>query len=67
MAEVICSAKGCKQAADWAIRWNNPRLHSPGRRKTWTACADHRAHLENFLTARSFPVQTVGIDQIDEP
>lgn len=54
--EVICSAKGCTQAATWLIVWRNPRIHDESRRKQWVACVDHRDHLSQFLRARSFPV-----------
>ena len=50
----ICSSKGCQDAARWALRWNNPRLHTPDRRKVWLACDAHRASLSNFLGARGF-------------
>ncbi|SCF21716.1 hypothetical protein GA0070618_4132 [Micromonospora echinospora] len=50
----VCSARGCRTPAVWALRWNNPRLHDPERRKTWLACAEHRGTLGDFLTARSF-------------
>jgi hypothetical protein len=49
-----CSAKGCQAAAVWALLWNNPKLHTPDRRKTWLACEDHRATLGDFLGARGF-------------
>ena len=51
---LTCSAKGCRAEATWSLRWNNPRLHTPDRRKTWLACDDHRASLADFLAARSF-------------
>ena len=35
----ICSAKGCRNPATVALRWNNPKIHEPDRRKTWLACA----------------------------
>jgi hypothetical protein len=38
----------------WTLSWNNPKLHSPERRKTWLACDDHRAPLSGFLDARGF-------------
>jgi len=38
----------------WALRWQNPRLHTGDRRKTWLACDEHRAKLHDFLAARSF-------------
>ncbi|MER7891206.1 hypothetical protein ABTX15_15405 [Micromonospora sp. NPDC094482] len=51
---LICSAKGCRAPALWALRWNNPRLHDADRRKTWLACATHRETLGDFLDARGF-------------
>jgi len=50
----ICSAKRCRESARWALRWNNPKLHTDDRRKTWVACDAHRAHLSEFLSARGF-------------
>lgn len=52
--DVICSAKGCTQPASFDLRWNNPKLHTPDRRKSWLACADHRESLGNFLQVRGF-------------
>jgi hypothetical protein len=50
----ICSAKGCPQDAVWVLAWNNPKLHTPERRKTWLACDEHREHLSRFLGVRGF-------------
>jgi hypothetical protein len=50
----VCSARGCHDAAHWVLAWNNPRLHTPDRRKTWVACDVHRETLSDFLTARGF-------------
>jgi len=50
----VCSAKGCQAAAVWALLWNNPKLHTPDRRKTWLACEEHRSTLGDFLGARGF-------------
>jgi hypothetical protein len=52
--QIRCSAKGCHASAVWALRWNNPKLHDPDRRKTWLACDDHRGPLSEFLGARGF-------------
>jgi len=52
--EVVCSAKGCRSAASTVLVWNNPRLHTPGREKTWVACADHRGSLSEYLAVRGF-------------
>jgi hypothetical protein len=51
---LTCSARGCTRAASWQLLWNNPRLHTPDRRKTWLACDDHRESLSDFLGARGF-------------
>jgi len=51
---MTCSARGCSAEAVWALQWNNPRLHTPERRKTWLACEDHRGSLSEFLGARGF-------------
>jgi hypothetical protein len=53
-APAICSAKGCREPAVWALRWNNPKLHTADRRKTWVACDVHRSSLGDFLSARGF-------------
>ncbi|MFF8960887.1 hypothetical protein [Streptomyces sp. NPDC014894] len=50
----ICSAKGCRAPAVWVLAWNNPKLHTPERRKTWLACEEHREHLSSFLGVRGF-------------
>ncbi|MEU4039249.1 hypothetical protein [Streptomyces collinus] len=50
----ICSAKGCRADAVWVLAWNNPKVHTPERRKTWLACEEHREHLAQFLGVRGF-------------
>lgn len=67
-----CSAKGCRADAAWALLWNNPRLHTPGRRKVWTGCDEHRDQLADFLTARGFlrdvvPVADAPVDPGPDP
>ena len=61
-----CSAKGCQQTATWGLLWNNPRLHTPDRRKVWLACDDHRSSLGDFLTARQFLRDTVPLAEIPD-
>ncbi|KAB2811503.1 acetone carboxylase [Pimelobacter simplex] len=56
----LCSAKGCREPALWQLLWNNPKIHTPDRRKTWLACDEHRASLEKFLGARGFLKETVA-------
>jgi hypothetical protein len=57
--EDTCSAKGCKQPAVHELRWNNPKLHTPDRRKVWLACEEHRQSLADFLGARGFLKEVV--------
>lgn len=51
---LVCSSRGCREKARWELHWNNPRLHTPDRRKVWLACDEHRETLAEFLGARSF-------------
>lgn len=62
--ERICSAKRCRQPAEWALRWNNPRIHDEPRRKTWLACSDHREHLTGFLGTRGFLREVVPVSEL---
>ena len=52
--DLICSGRGCQAAARHQVLWNNPRLHTPERRKVWLACDEHRDSLAGFLSARGF-------------
>jgi hypothetical protein len=56
----ICSAKGCQDDAVWALLWNNPKLHTPDRRKVWLACSGHQKSLSEFLGARRFLIEVVA-------
>jgi hypothetical protein len=59
---VICSRKGCRKPAQWALHWANPKLHDATRRKTWLACDEHRPVLGDFLAARGFLREVEPID-----
>jgi hypothetical protein len=63
----ICSAKGCRAAAEWVLAWNNPKLHTPERRKTWLACEEHREHLSAFLGMRGFLKDVVRLTDWEDP
>lgn len=52
--DATCSSKGCTAPAAWELRWNNPKLHTPDRRKVWLACDEHKSSLGDFLAARRF-------------
>lgn len=60
----VCSARRCREHAAWALRWNNPRLHTPERRKTWLACEGHREHLSEFLSLRGFLRDVVPVADV---
>lgn len=57
-----CSAKGCPRPATWQLRWNNPKIHTPERRKIWLACSDHKQSLSDFLGARQFLKDVVPVE-----
>lgn len=57
-----CSAKDCRNPAAWVLVWNNPKIHTPERRKTWVACDEHRAYLSEFLSRRDFLREIVRLD-----
>jgi hypothetical protein len=59
----ICSAKGCRAAAGWVLAWNNPKIHTAERRKTWLACDEHREHLSEFLGVRGFLKDVVPLGE----
>ena len=59
---LVCSARGCRQPASYDLQWNNPKIHSPERRKTWLACADHREWLEDYLQTRGLWKKTLPLD-----
>jgi hypothetical protein len=59
----MCSAKGCREPAVWVLAWNNPKLHTPDRRKTWLACEEHREHLSQFLGVRGFLKEVVELPE----
>jgi hypothetical protein len=56
----LCSAKGCHAPGAWELRWNNPKIHTPDRRKVWLACDDHKQSLGEFLGARGFLRETAA-------
>ena len=59
--QLLCSAKGCRARAEFELRWNNPKIHAPERRKVWLACEEHRESLGSFLQLRGFLKETAPI------
>ena len=58
----ICSRKGCGAQAEWQLLWNNPRIHTPERRKIWLGCAEHRDWLEDYLQTRGLWKETLPLN-----
>jgi hypothetical protein len=54
----VCSRKACRAQASWQLLWNNPKIHTPERRKIWLACPDHREWLEDYLQTRGLWKET---------
>lgn len=63
--ELVCSARGCRMEAAWGVLWNNPKLHTPERRKVWLACDEHREHLSQYLDVRGFLRDVVPAGDLD--
>jgi len=61
-AAAMCSRKACRAEATWQLLWNNPKIHTPERRKIWVACAEHRDWLEDYLQVRGLWKETVAMD-----
>ena len=61
-----CSRAGCRDAAEWALVWRNPKIHSADRRKTWLACEAHLKVLRDFLSDRDFPLEIVAVGALNE-
>ena len=66
LAAPRCSRRGCARDAAWQLLWNNPRVHTPERRKSWLACHEHREYLAEFLGQRGF-LKTVEPFTAPEP
>lgn len=62
MDDKVCSAKGCTVGASYSLLWNNPKIHTPERRKVWLACEEHRSTLGEFLSARGFLREVLPAD-----
>lgn len=60
-----CSARGCRTDARYALRWNNPKIHAPERRKTWLACEDHLEYLSGFLSRRGLLRDVVPVEEAE--
>ncbi len=63
--ELVCSSRGCRAEAAWGLLWNNPKLHTPDRRKVWLACDEHREHLSSFLEVRGFLRGAVPVGELE--
>jgi hypothetical protein len=61
-----CSAKGCRADAAYGLLWNNPKLHTPERRKTWLACEEHADPLSDFLSVRGFLKDAVPVSELND-
>ncbi len=62
----ICSAKGCRRTASHAVIWNNPKLHTPDRRKVWLACEEHETSLADFVGLRGFLIEVVPVGSLTD-
>ena len=56
-----CSRKACRADASWQLLWNNPKIHTPDRRKVWLACGEHKEWLEDYLQTRGLWKETLPV------
>jgi hypothetical protein len=63
---IVCSAKGCRAPAAYGLLWNNPKLHTPERRKTWLACENHADPLSDFLSKKGFLKDAVPVAELTD-
>ena len=63
----VCSRAACRAGATWRIDWQNPRIHTGDRWKTWLACDEHVEYLRGFLEARSFRVRVASFHSTTAP
>ena len=61
-AAATCSRKACRADASWQLLWNNPKIHTPERRKVWLACGEHKAWLEDYLQTRGLWKESVPLE-----
>ncbi|MGV0624480.1 hypothetical protein [Mycolicibacter minnesotensis] len=61
---LVCSRKGCSAEAAFGMLWNNPRLHTPQRRKVWLTCPDHREYFREYLSARGLLKSEAAVDEL---
>ena len=64
---LTCSSRGCQNPAQWTLLWNNPKLHTADRRKSWLACEEHRVSLSSFLGARGLLREVERVECSDPP
>ncbi|MCL2466713.1 MAG: hypothetical protein FWF02_03070 [Micrococcales bacterium] len=64
VGDPVCSARRCTAEAAWGLLWNNPKLHTPDRRKVWMSCDDHADYLTEFLQLRGFLMSVVEVDDL---
>jgi hypothetical protein len=57
----VCSRKGCREDASWQLLWNNPRIHTPDRRKAWASCPSHVEWFEEYLRDRGLWKETLPL------
>jgi hypothetical protein len=58
---IKCSRAGCEAQANSVIVWRNPKIHTDGRTKSWSACPDHLQFLTEYLDARGFFVEAKAL------
>jgi hypothetical protein len=62
---LVCSRKGCSAEATVGMLWNNPKLHTPQRRKVWLTCPEHREYFRGYLSSRGLLKSEVPVEDLE--
>ena len=62
---LTCSRAACRNDATWGMLWNNPKIHTPERRKVWLTCDNHHEYFRSYLTTRNFLKQEVPVQELE--
>ena len=62
---LICSRQGCTADATFGMLWNNPKLHTPQRRKVWLTCPEHQEDFRLYLSSRNFLKDEVPVADLE--
>ena len=64
VGNLVCSARRCRDEPAHGLLWNNPKLHTPQRRKVWLSGGAHLDYLTQYLQVRAFLRDVVPVEEL---